>query len=182
MSSHRKKIRHAVVEALSGNISEVGSNVFASRVRPISEPKLPAISVYTLSETSQQFDIYTDRRTLTVAIHIQAREDDELDDVLDDIAFAVERIMSENQWLGALCSSFDYTGCEIKLTGEGDNQHGGAVMTYDAIYDTEDVSEGLPGPGVPDGNVITPFEIGDTKYKVPPSVEVSAEDQISLPQ
>lgn len=182
MSSHRKKIRYAVVNALLGNIEEVGDKVFASRIRPISEQKLPAISVYTLSETSQEFDIYTDRRTLTVAIHIQAREDEELDDVLDDIAFKVERIMSENQWLGELCSSYGYTGCEIKLSGDGDNQHGGAVLTYDAVYDTEDVSEGVAGPGVPAGNVITPFEVADTKWKVPPSQDASAEDNVSLPQ
>lgn len=186
MSTTRKNIRHAIGSALLNNIADVGANVFVSRTRKVPESSLPAILVYTRQETAEEFNTSPRelKRTLTVAIEIAARADDELDDKLDYLAQGVERLMSENQTLEDYASDVVYTGSEITLTGEGDNQHGSCVMTYDVTYYTLDVSEGVAGLGVPDGNVLVPFETAGASWKVPPfaAQQPQAEDEISLPQ
>lgn len=178
----RKAIRHAVAAALLGN-TDAGQCVYVSRMRPLSAEKLPAIFVYTLNESAR---VFTEsprelERTLTLGVEIIARADSGLDDLLDDIAAQVERILSENQY-PACAADIVYTGAEITLGREGDNQHGSCVLTYDVTYYTPDVSDGVSGPGVPPENVLTPFETANVKYKVPPFDRVSAEDQVQLPQ
>lgn len=166
MTSKRKSIRHAIAAALTGNTS-AGANVFASRTRSIPASKLPAILVYTSSETAEVFNQSPRelRRTLSVGIEIAARADDDLDDALDDIAEQVERVMSEHQTLSGTASDVLLTGTEITLTKDGDNQHGAAILTYEVTYYTVDVSEGIEGPGVPDENVLRPFERAGAEWR-----------------
>lgn len=183
MSSTRKTIRQNIAAVLMGNTAAL-ANVFASRTRKISAASLPAILVYTKQETAEIFNVSPRelKRVLTVGIEIVARTDDGLDDELDDIAAQVERIMSENQTLGDVASEIQYTGADIALTADGDNQHGGCTLAYDVTYYTLDVSEGVAGDGVPAANVLHPFETANIEYKVPPSADVSATDSVSLPQ
>lgn len=183
MTTIRKQIRHAIADVLRGN-TLAGENVFASRTRKISEKLLPAILVYTREESFEVFNAspLEWKRTLTVGIEIVARADEDLDDQLDDIAGEVERIMSENQTLDCLASDVAPSRIEIQLTADGDNQHGACILTYDIVYYTFDVSEGEEGPGVPTRNVLHPFQTANVDYKVPPSQDVSATDNIPMPQ
>lgn len=183
MSATRKAIRHAITDVLLGN-TDAGANVFPSRILPVWATELPYIAVYTRDETAEIFNESPRelKRVVSVAIEIGGRADESLDDVLDDLAQQVERIMSENQTLGDVASNVLLTRTDIALADEGQQKHGGCVMTYEVTYYTLDVSEGVEGPGVPDANVLTPFETADTQYKVPPFDRVSAEDEISLPQ
>lgn len=191
--SARKEIRKKIGEILMLNTA-AGANVFVSRTRKISASSLPAILVYTRQETAEEFNTAPRelKRTLTVGIEIVARADDELDDTLDDLAQEVERIMSENQLLAdddgdpesERCSDIAYTGAEITLTGDGDNQHGACVLSYDVTYYTKDVSEGVAGAGVPSHVVLTPFETAGVEWRVPPfnDTQPETQDEISLPQ
>lgn len=184
MTSKRKTIRHAIANVLLNNTS-AGAHVYASRTRKLSKESLPAILVYTNNEDVEVFNESPReyRRTLTLGIEIAARADDDLDDTLDDIAQEVERILSENQTPGG-ADTLLLTGATIVLNADGDNQHGGCVLTYDAIYFTLDVSEGVAGPGVPAENVITPFETGGVTWRPNGATEESpqAKDEILLTQ
>ncbi|MGD9664616.1 MAG: hypothetical protein AB7U34_05375 [Novosphingobium sp.] len=184
MTTTRKTIRHAIKDALLNNTS-AGAHVYASRTRPIPATSLPAILVYTNNEAVEIFNESPReyRRTLTLGIEIAARADEALDDTLDDIAQEIERILSENQTPGG-ADTLLLTGAEIVLTKDGDNQHGSCVLTYDAIYFTLDVSEGVAGPGVPADNVLTPFERGGVVWRPNGATEDSpqAEDEILLTQ
>ncbi|WVR18334.1 hypothetical protein y223_00054 [Bordetella phage PY223] len=184
MSATRKAIRNAIAAVLMNN-TNAGGSVFASRTRKIPASALPAILVYTRQETAEVFNESPREleRTLTVAIEVVARADDDLDDVLDDIGAQIERIISENQTPGG-ASDILYTGAEITLTDEGNNQHGGCVMTYDATYYTLDVSEGVEGPGVPDANVLRPFETAGVEWRPNGATADSpeAKDLTQLPQ
>ncbi len=181
----RKIIRQAIVDALFGNIAAVGQHVYASRVRPLPEESLPAILVYTTGETATVFNAAPREleRVLSVAIHVVARADDALDDLLDSIAEEVEFLMSENQEAGD-ASDIVYTGCEINMPQDGDNQHGFLILNYDVTYYTLDVSEGEEAPGVPQRNVLKPFQTAGATWQVPPFSDKQPEtkDEINLPQ
>lgn len=185
MSSNRKAIRHAIADVLKGN-TDAGDNVFPSRVRPIWSTELPYIAVYTRDESAEIFNASPRelRRTLTVAIEIGAKGDDAFDDALDDIAHQIERIMSENQTLDGIASDIVLSRTDIELAAEGDKQHGGAVLSYDVTYYSLDVSEGVAGPGVPEENVLVPFERAGTEWRPNGATDKSptTEDLINLPQ
>lgn len=184
MTTTRKAIRKAVAAVLLNNTA-AGPHVYASRTRPLPAKSLPAILVYSNDEAVEIFNESPReyKRTLTLGIEIAARADDTLDDTLDDIAQQVERILSENQMPGG-ADTLLLNGVAITLSGEGDNQHGSCILTYDAIYFTLDVSEGVAGPGVPAENVLTPFETGGATWRPNGATEDSpqAQDEILLEQ
>lgn len=184
MTTKRKTIRHAIADVLKNN-TDAGEHVYASRTRPIPASALPAILVYSNDEA---IELHNEapreyRRTLTLGIEIVARADDDLDDTLDDIAEQVERIISENQTPGG-ADTLLLNGVAITLTKDGDNQHGSCILTYDTIYYTLDVSEGVAGPGVPADNVLAPFETGGVTWRPNGATEDSpqAKDEITLEQ
>lgn len=185
MSSQRKAIRHAIAAVLLNNTT-AGASVFASRTRKVPVSALPAILVYTREETAEVFNESPRqlKRVLSVGIEITTRADDALDDALDDIADEVERIMSENQTLGDTASDVLLARTEITLTGDGDNQYGSAVLAYDVTYYTDDVSLGVEGAGVPQENVLTPFERAGTEWRPNGATDKSpaTNDLTNLPQ
>lgn len=183
--SQRKEIRHAIGNVLRGNTS-VGDHVYVSRTRKLPKTAMPGILVYTLEESAEIFNAAPRllERVLSVGIQIVARADEDLDDVLDGIAWEVERIMSENQTLGGLVSDIVLSRTDIALTDEGDNQHGGAILSYDVTYYTEDVSYGVEGPGVPPENVLRPFERAGSEWRPNDATaeSVKTQDLTNLPQ
>lgn len=191
MTTTRKTIRQKVATALTGNTA-AGANVFASRTRPVRGDQLPAILVYSREESVEVFRESPRelRRELSLGIEIAATADDDLDDALDDLAQQVERIMSEQQTFRDPVTGDDTISdatlerVEIQLVGEGQNQHGSCVLTYNVVYYTDDVSLGVEGAGVPAANVLVPFETAHVQYKVAGSTATSpaTADTISLPQ
>lgn len=93
MPHARTNIRHATRSQLLG-MQTTGQNVFKSRVFSLDETQLPSISVYTDDE-----DIVTDAPTITqrrceLVVEGHAAVDDNVDDVLDQIAAEVEERMA----------------------------------------------------------------------------------------
>ena len=76
MANHiRQQIREYFGSNLNG-LSTTGSNVYESRVYPIENSKLPALVIYTKSETSEPIVIGTDRvmsRELSVVVEGYAK-------------------------------------------------------------------------------------------------------------
>lgn len=180
MSTQRKLIRKKVAELLAG-ATNAGASVFASRARAVFANELPAILVYSREETVTIYNASPRelQHVLTLVIEIAATADEELDDLLDDIAQQVIDRLNEYQTLDGTASDRVLTGSQLQIVGEGENQHGACALTYEVTYYTFDVATGLVEP-----NLITPFETATVTHRPNGADENSppVSDTISLPQ
>ena len=134
----RKEIRNKILEILK-NKTKAKDRVYSNRVIPIGSYQLPAISIYTRSETlriindsPRQFE-----RTLQLVVDIAASATNDLDDIIDDLAIAVERVMENNEALDDLFSDITLIETEIGLDSNADKLIGIASLVYDVKYCTE---------------------------------------------
>ena len=108
MANHiRQQIREYFGTNLTG-LSTTGANVYESRVYPIENSKLPALIIYTKSETSEPIVIGTDRvmsRELSVVVEGYAKAASDFDDTIDTISKEVEQAIEK--YNENYCNLFD---------------------------------------------------------------------------
>jgi len=96
MAHIRKTIREHVVTTITG-LSTTGSNVYETRYFPLQTGNLPALIVYTLDETVEDYTLGQNTRTqfraLNLIIEAHCRGTANIDDTLDTIAEEVEEAM-----------------------------------------------------------------------------------------
>ncbi len=96
MAHVRKAIREHVVTTVT-SLSTTGSNVYETRYFPLQTGNLPALIVYTLDETVEDYTIGQNTRTqfraLNLIIEAHCRGTANIDDTLDTIAEEVEEAM-----------------------------------------------------------------------------------------
>ena len=96
MAHVRKSIREHVVTTVT-SLSTTGSNVYETRYFPLQTGNLPALIVYTLVETVEDYTIgqntRTQLRSLNLIIEAHCRGTANIDDTLDTIAEEVEEAM-----------------------------------------------------------------------------------------
>jgi len=96
MAHVRKAIREHVVTTIT-SLSTTGSNVYETRYFPLQTGNLPALIVYTLDETVEDYTIgqntRTQLRSLNLIIEAHCRGTANIDDTLDTIAEEVEEAM-----------------------------------------------------------------------------------------
>ena len=96
MAHIRKAIREHVVTTVT-SLSTTGSNVYETRYFPLQTGNLPALIVYTLDETIEDYTIgqntRTQHRSLNLIIEAHCRGTANIDDTLDTIAEEVEEAM-----------------------------------------------------------------------------------------
>ena len=96
MAHIRKAIREHVVTTIT-SLSTTGSNVYETRYFPLQTGNLPALIVYTLDETIEDYTIgqntRTQLRSLNLIIEAHCRGTANIDDTLDTIAEEVEEAM-----------------------------------------------------------------------------------------
>jgi len=138
MAHVRQQIRDAVATTLSSAVTLVSGRVYTTRVHPLNEALLPAISVYTGSESSERYTAgITDmNRELSLELDIYVRESATFDDDADAIAVQVEEAMAGNFTIGGLAKSSVLTSTEIQFDGEADQILGVAKLTYQVRYVT----------------------------------------------
>lgn len=138
MAHVRQQIRDAVATTLTSAVSLVSSRVYTTRVHPLNEANLPAISVYTGSESSERYNVgVTDiNRTLSLEIDIYVRETGTFDDDVDAIAVQVEEAMAGDFTIGGLVKSSVLISTAIQFDGEADQILGVAKLTYQVRYVT----------------------------------------------
>ena len=138
MAHVRRQIRDKVASILRTNVSLVKKRVYTTRVHPLNEDNLPAISVYTGSELVQRLNAgVTDvSRDLTLDIDIYVRETRNFDDDVDAIAVQIEEALADNFTLAGLVKYSVLTSTEIRFDGEADQILGVAKMTYSIRYVT----------------------------------------------
>ena len=96
MAHIRKAIREHVVTTIT-SLSTTGSNVYETRYFPLQTGNLPALIVYTLDETVEDYTLGQNTRTqfraLNLIIEAHCRGTANIDDTLDTIAEEVEEAM-----------------------------------------------------------------------------------------
>lgn len=138
MAHVRQQIRDAVATTLTSAVTLVSGRIYTTRVHPLNEALLPAISVYTGSETSERYNVgVTDiNRELSLEIDIYVRESSTFDDDADAIAVEVEEALAGDFTIGGLAKSMVLTSTAIQFDGEADQILGVAKLTYQVRYVT----------------------------------------------
>lgn len=116
MSLAAKTIRQAVVKMLKEAGTRAEDRVFGNRTRPVWKETMPCLLVFTRDETAIQLFQVSPRvyaRPLTLSVMIVDEElgepDDIIDDKLDELAEAVERVLTAEPGL-RLADQYIYPG------------------------------------------------------------------------
>jgi len=139
MAHVRKTIREYFGSQLTG-LTTTGSNVFESRVYPMQSAKLPAIIIYTTTESSEEVAFSSKRvqnRMLSVEVQGFVRAISNFDDTLDLIAKEVEVAILDDPSLGGLAINTELTNTQADYSGEGEQPVGTIRLTFDVQYRTE---------------------------------------------
>jgi flagellar basal body rod protein FlgF len=137
MANHiRQQIREYFGTNLTG-LSTTGFNVYESRVYPIENSKLPALVIYTKSETSEPIVIGTDRvmsRELSVVVEGYAKATSNFDDTIDTISKEVEEAIAADRTLGGLAKDIYLESTQIDFNAEGEKPLGFVSLTFISNY------------------------------------------------
>lgn len=137
MANHiRQQIREYFGTTLTG-LSTTGSNVYESRVYPIENSKLPALVIYTKSETSEPIVIGIDRvmsRELSVVVEGYAKATSNFDDTIDTISKEVEEAIAADRTLDGKAKDTYLESTEIEFNGEGEKPLGYVSLTFISNY------------------------------------------------
>ena len=133
----RQSIINATIIAVTG-LTTTGLNIFASRIRPIADNKLPCLLVYDTEETID-FDrgsLDSPARDLVVRISGVVEANTNLDETMNTIAEEVEVAMGADITLGGYSISTDLTGTSKELNNEAEKQVGIVNLDYLINYRT----------------------------------------------
>jgi len=139
MSHVRQQIRDYFESQLTG-LSTTGSNVYATRVYPIASPQLPALLIYTQSESIEEHSFSgkrTQNRTLSVIVEGYVRGTSNFDNTLDTICKEVEVAILDAPLLGGLAINTELTSSEADYSGESEQPLGTIRLTFEVQYRTE---------------------------------------------
>jgi hypothetical protein len=132
----RQQIREYFGTNLTG-LTTTGSNVYESRVYPLEDAKLPALIIYTKSETSEPIVIGTDRvmsRELAVVVEGYAKATSDFDDTIDTISKEVEQAIAADRTLEGKSKDTYLESTEIEFNGEGEKPLGYVSLTFLTNY------------------------------------------------
>lgn len=169
----RQVIRNAIAAALV-DATDAAGRVFTTQKIAYQMRSLPAISVYSLSETSTMDTAPRETdRTLEIAIECIVGAVSNIDDDMDAIAEQVEQAMNLDPWFGGACAESELIGTTIQSEEEGDRDLGLVTLTYSVLYRTNAFVE----PTVP-----AEFVTAYTNYSLGNDVAVDdqAEDNITV--
>ena len=138
MAHVRKQIRDQIAATLRSGVSNVRRRVFSSRVYPLTEGDLPAVSVYGGVEVSSLLNIGTRdmMRNLTMNIDAYIRVTETFDDDIDAICVQIEEAMAGDFKVNGLAKDAILTSTEIDFSGDTEQPIGVARLTYNVRYVT----------------------------------------------
>lgn len=139
MAHVRKTIREYFGTQLTG-LTTTGANAFESRIYPMQSAKLPAILIYTTTESSEEQAFSSKRvqnRVLSVEVQGFVRAISNFDDTLDLIAKEVEVAILDDPTLGGLAINTELTSTQADYSGDGEQPVGTIRLTFDVQYRTE---------------------------------------------
>jgi hypothetical protein len=139
MSHVRQQIREYFETQLTG-LTTTGANVYASRVYPLSGAKLPALLIYTQSESVSEVSFSqrkVQERMLEVVVEGYVRAVSNFDDTIDLIAKEVEVAILDSTDLGGLAINTELSSVDSDYSGEAEQPVATIRMTFDVQYRTE---------------------------------------------
>jgi hypothetical protein len=138
MAHVRKSIRDRMESILKTGVTSVSNRVYASRVYPLTGPDLPALAVYTASESSglQTMGVRTLARELSLSVDAYVRVNDTFDDTIDALCVEIEETIAADYTLNGLVKDTILTSTEIDFDGEAERPVGVARLTYTIRYVT----------------------------------------------
>lgn len=138
MAHVRKQVRDAIASLLTSGVTLVSSRVYTSRVYPLTEAKLPAVLVYSTSESSglMAMKLPTLDRSLSVSVDVYVRNTSTFDDDIDAICVQVEEAIGADFRLSGLVKETVLTATEIDYNGDAEQPVGVARLTYTVRYVT----------------------------------------------
>ena len=135
MANHiRQQIREKFGTTLN-NLTTTGTRVHQSRVYPLET--LPALVIYTKSETSEPIVISTNRlmnRELFVVVEGYVKATSNFDDTIDTISKEVEEAIAADTTLGGLAKDCYLESTEIEFNAEGEKPLGYVSLTFCLLY------------------------------------------------
>jgi len=136
MSHLRLQIRKHVTTLLRENIQNV--QVFSSRLRALTNENLPAILIYTRSESTEKFAEAPREldRNLELLVEIKVEGLYDCDDVVDRFADRVEDLVHQDDSFGALVNDVLLSNTDIEFFNEGAKPFCLARLTFDVQYFT----------------------------------------------
>ena len=141
----RQQIREAVKAALIGAHGDpvqyataAGARVYETRVVPFRRLELPAVAVYSLSETSDDEETAPRvlKRSLQLVVEAAVQQGDNVDDALDAISAQIETAMHRDPTFGGVASDSTLSSTRLDVYEEGERITGVAVMQYAVTYYT----------------------------------------------
>ena len=138
MAHVRKQIRDAIKTALTG-LATTGANCYQSRVFPFESTKLPALLIYTKSETTDFDTISLPRdvmRVLEINVEAYVQGTANYDNTLDQIAVEVEEAIAADVTLGGLTTDLQTVAFEADFSGDGEQTVAIGRFTISATYRT----------------------------------------------
>lgn len=149
MAHPRKLIRHAMVDLLKAANTAVGVRVFPTRVEPYKTSLLPAISVYTLADASEDGAQTSTTEPHEVDVEVAAwvahSDANPADDAMDDLAEQIEKAVHRDPRLGGKAyEEVRLRGTVMELAavdGRSDPNVGIAVLTFSVRY-LSDLTQG----------------------------------------
>lgn len=138
MAHVRSQIRSQFKSILTDGVGLVSSRVYGSRVYPLTEANLPAITIYAGGETSglHTIGLKTLERNLSVNVDVYVRATADLDDDLDAICVQVEEAIAAQYSLNGLSKNTVLSSTEIEFSGDTEQPVGVARLTFDVLYVT----------------------------------------------
>jgi hypothetical protein len=142
MSHVRSQIRDQFVAILKAGVPLVTRRVFGTRVYPLTQAKLPAITVTASAETSQLMTMGGSMgarsldRTVDITVSIYENSTASLDGTIDAIAVQVEEAIGADYTLGGIAKHSVLTSTSIDFSGETEQPVGIATLTFAVRYVT----------------------------------------------
>jgi|GEM_PF-1143649 len=139
MAHVRRQVRDKMVDVLKAGVSLVNRRVYASRIYSLTQDKLPALVVTTVSESSELMNMGSTKnldRSVSISVDVYVRATETFDDDLDAICVQVEEAIGGNFYLDGLSKNTVLTSTEVEFSGEAEQPAGVARLTYDVRYVT----------------------------------------------
>ena len=135
MSHIRKQIRDKVARKLDF-LNTTKRNIYKGRFYGIQAAKLPALLIYTSSESAEVTTMGTGRnsdRILTLVVEGYAKSNAVIEDTLDQIAVEVEEALA-NTTLDGLIRDIEYNGYELDANADPEQTVAVIRLTFSIEY------------------------------------------------
>lgn len=142
MTHARQDIREQVATTLRTEFA----NVYTSRAKVLFEQDMPAVLVYTTTETIQKERWDTDGfgnlfRDLEIAIEAVDIGKDDLDDKLDAMAETIEGLLDGWEMPNMKNAILRFKSTETDMSIDGNKIYGAIKLTFTLTYQTEPQNE-----------------------------------------